>query len=116
MMSPRLGWCDLQRFSVHSMDVQTGQDVLLLCTRQKPGRVAQSIARLAQKAEVPGSIPDPVTYFRFSSADSRRTFVSYWRKYVLRTSCRPFYACMCTGWLGYSDTNYALITDYTNKQ
>ena len=43
MMSPRLGLCDLQsdfnlrkerRFSVHSVDVQTGQNVSLLCTRQ----------------------------------------------------------------------------------
>ena len=46
-----------------------------------PGRVAQSVARLTQEPEVPGSIPGPATYFRFS-ADSRRAVVSYLRKYV----------------------------------
>ena len=47
-----------------------------------PGRVAQSVARLTQEPEVPGSIPGPTTYFRFTpSADSRMAVVSYWRKY-----------------------------------
>ena len=32
----------------------------------KPGRVAQSVARLTQEPEVPGSMPGPATYFRFS--------------------------------------------------
>ena len=31
-----------------------------------PGRVAQSVAHLTQEPEVPGSIPGPATYFRFS--------------------------------------------------
>ena len=31
-----------------------------------PGRVAQSVARLTQEQEVPGSIPGPAIYFRFS--------------------------------------------------
>ena len=31
-----------------------------------PGRVAQSVARLTQEPEVPGSIPGPAIYFRFS--------------------------------------------------
>ena len=39
-----------------------------------PDRVARSVARLTHEPEVPGSIPGPVTYFRFS--------FSYWRKYV----------------------------------
>ena len=30
------------------------------------GRVAQSVARLTQEAEVKGSIPGPATYFHFS--------------------------------------------------
>ena len=30
------------------------------------GRVAQSVVRLTQESEVPGSIPGPATYFRFS--------------------------------------------------
>ena len=47
-----------------------------------PGRVAQSVARLTDEPEVPGSIPDPATYFRFSFPDSRKAVVSYWRKYV----------------------------------
>ena len=47
-----------------------------------PGRVAQSVARLTEEPEVPGSIPGPATYFRFSSADSRRAVVNYWRRYV----------------------------------
>ena len=32
----------------------------------RPGRVAQSVAPLTQEPEVPGSIPGPATYFRFS--------------------------------------------------
>ena len=32
----------------------------------RPGHVAQSVARLTRESEVPDSIPDPVTYFRFS--------------------------------------------------
>ena len=32
----------------------------------KPGRVAQSVARLTQEPEVPGSILGPATYFCFS--------------------------------------------------
>ena len=46
------------------------------------GRVAQSVARLTQEPEVPGSIPGPATYFPLLSADSRRAVFSYWRKYV----------------------------------
>ena len=34
------------------------------CT--KPGRVAQSVARLTPEPKAPGSIPGPATYFRFS--------------------------------------------------
>ena len=34
--------------------------------RLLPGRVAQSVARLTKEPEVPGSIPGPATYFRFS--------------------------------------------------
>ena len=47
-----------------------------------PCRVAQSVARLIQGAEVPGSIPGPAHNLVFPSADSRRAVVSYWRKYV----------------------------------
>ena len=32
----------------------------------EPDLVAQSVARLTQEPEVPGSIPGPATYFRFS--------------------------------------------------
>ena len=40
---------------------------LLLTVLHWPGRVALSVARLTlEKARVPGSIPGPVTYFRFS--------------------------------------------------
>ena len=47
-----------------------------------PGRVAQSVGHLTRKSGVLGSIPGLATYFRFSSAFSRRAVVSYWRKYV----------------------------------
>ena len=42
----------------------------------------QLVGHLTRKSEVLGSIPGLATYFRFSSADSRRAIVSYWRKYV----------------------------------
>ena len=42
---------------------------------QMPGRVAQSVARLTQELEVPGSILGPATYFPFLA-------ISYWRRYV----------------------------------
>ena len=32
----------------------------------RPGRIAQSLERLTQEPDVPGSIPGPATYFRFS--------------------------------------------------
>ena len=35
-------------------------------TTLRVGRVAQSVAHLTQEPEVPGSIPGPATYFRFS--------------------------------------------------
>ena len=47
-----------------------------------PGRVAQSVGHLTRRPRVLGSIPGLATYFRFSSAFSRRAVVSYWRKYV----------------------------------
>ena len=46
------------------------------------GCVAQSVARLTHKPEVPGSLPGQPHTFVSSSADSRRAVVSYWRKYV----------------------------------
>ena len=46
-----------------------------------PGRLAQSVERLTQEPEVPGSIPSPPHTFVSPSADSRRTVGSYWRKY-----------------------------------
>ena len=45
----------------------------------KQGRVAQSVA---PESEVLGSIPVLFTYFFSPSADSRKTVVSYWQKYV----------------------------------
>ena len=53
---------------------------LFLCLG--PGRVAQSVEHLTRKSGVLGSIPGLATYFRSSSAFSRRTVVSYWRTYV----------------------------------
>ena len=47
-----------------------------------PGRVAQSVGHLTRKSGVLGSIPGLATYFRSPSAFSKRTVVSYWRKYV----------------------------------
>ena len=47
-----------------------------------PGRVAQSLARLTQESEVPGSIPGPANTFVSPSADTRRAVVSYWLKYA----------------------------------
>ena len=47
------------------------------------GRVTQSVARLTQEPEVPGSIRSPATYFVPSSADSRRTGESMCTKYWL---------------------------------
>ena len=47
----------------------------------RPGRVAQSVARMTQEPVVPVSYP--VRPHTFVSADSRRAVsVSYWRKYV----------------------------------
>ena len=46
-----------------------------------PGRVAQSVARLTQEPEDPGSPVRPHTFVSLS-AGSRRAVVSYWRKYV----------------------------------
>ena len=40
--------------------------LLLILQVHGPGRVAQSVARLTHKPEVPGSIVGPATYFRFS--------------------------------------------------
>ena len=41
----------------------------------------QSVGHLTRKSEILGSIPDLATYVS-PPADSRRTVVSYWRKYV----------------------------------
>ena len=56
------------------------------------GRVAQPVAHVTQKPEIPGSIPVqargpgsiPVRPHTFisPSTDSRRAVISYWRKYV----------------------------------
>ena len=45
-----------------------GDSTINTCKFQtmSPGRVAQSVARLTEEPEVPGSIPGPATYFRFS--------------------------------------------------
>ena len=45
------------------MSVDFSEPVNGVC---EPERVAQSVARLPQEPEVPGSIPGPATYFRFS--------------------------------------------------
>ena len=47
------------------------------CAGVRPGRVAQSGARLTQEPEVPGSYPIRPHTFISPSADSRRTVVSY---------------------------------------
>ena len=46
--------------------------------------MAQSLAPMTQKLDVPGSIPGVATYIYFRSpfADSRRPVVSLWRRYV----------------------------------
>ena len=55
----------------------------MLSCWNKQGRVAESVVRLTQESEVPGSMPGPATNFPFTpSASSRRVVVSYWRKYV----------------------------------
>ena len=41
----------------------------------EPGSVAQSVVRLTQEPEVPGSIPHTLVS---PSTDSRRAVVSYW--------------------------------------
>ena len=43
--------------------------------------VVQSVKRLTQQPEVPGSILCPHTFFS-PSADSRQAVVSYWQKFV----------------------------------
>ena len=48
----------------------------------RPVRVAQSVARLIQRPDDPGSIPVPPHTFISPFADSRRAVVSYLRKYV----------------------------------
>ena len=48
----------------------------------KPGRVAQSVARLTKEPEVPGPNSVRPHTFLSPSAESRMTVVSYWRKYV----------------------------------
>ena len=47
-----------------------------------PGRAAQSVRRLSQEPEFPGTIPGPAIYFVSASADSRRTDISYLGKCV----------------------------------
>ena len=49
---------------------------------KKPGHVAQSVARLTQESEIPGSILGRPHTFVPPSADSRRAVVSYLRTYV----------------------------------
>ena len=51
-----------------------------VCNR--PGRVAQSVARLTQEPEVPGSILSPAAHFCFSFCRFKKAVVSNWRKYV----------------------------------
>ena len=46
------------------------------------GRIVQSVVRLFQEPEVPGSKTGLAIYFRTPSANSRRAVVSYWRKPV----------------------------------
>ena len=48
----------------------------------EPGRVAQSVGHLTRKSEVLVRYPVWPQTFVSSSADSRGTVVSYWRKYV----------------------------------
>ena len=55
---------------------------LHMSTKQRPGRVAQSVGHLTHKSGVLGSIPVWPHTFVSPSAFSRRAFVSYWRKYV----------------------------------
>ena len=52
------------------------------------GRVAQSVARLTQEPDVPGSIHGPATYFRFSSLCVKKGVISYWRKYAHEVQVR----------------------------
>ena len=61
---------------------QATMDGQIVIGQSMLGRVAPSAARLTQEPEVPGSIPGPPHTFVSPSADSRRTNVSYWRKYV----------------------------------
>ena len=56
----------------------------------EPGRVAQSVARLTQEPEVPGSISVWQHTFVSPSAGSRRTIVSYWRKYMYEVLVNRF--------------------------
>ena len=42
------------------------------------GRVAQLVALLTERLDVPGSIPGPDTSFVSPSADSNRVVFSYW--------------------------------------
>ena len=72
-----------------------------------PGRVVQSVAHLTQEPEVPGSIPGPATYFRFSSsADSRGAAVSYWRKYTHKVLVN------CLGGLSLPKKSVVQLTDH----
>ena len=56
---------------------------------QCPGRVAQSVACLTRKSEVPSLIPGPATFVEIdyeispTSTGSRWAVVSYWQKYGL---------------------------------
>ena len=47
-----------------------------------PGHIAQSVVCLTQEPEVLGSIPGSAIHFVSPSADSSKTVVSYWQKYV----------------------------------
>ena len=69
-------------FTVDVKQQQHNNNTTTTTTDEGPGRVAQSVARLTQEPEILGSIPNPATYFRFSSPGSRRAVVSYWRYYV----------------------------------
>ena len=57
----------LQKWQKHGVYLYTAISIEFYeILASRPGRVAQSVARLTQEPEVSGSIPGPATYFRFS--------------------------------------------------
>ena len=56
---------NMRKSDGYDQTAQSGVNYFLFSYAVSRERVAQSVSRLTQELEVPGSIPGPATYFRF---------------------------------------------------